>query len=361
MCTGSRSDRDRSTIPQTSRLRIGCARRGAFAIAHRGADRNPLPSVSCHAAAVPDGRRDRYADAVRARRAELRARRGPLLGGHRAELRACLAAGRLTVSAELSTAGIRRVAAARNVPVVEQWPPGAVAAVLLRRPVPIPLPSPEPPQPIRTTLAGTWRTVPVSAAALPAAGLPAFGGRAVLPLAIGVGLALLAWAVAAQRVAADRARLRRWAAEAVSTVRTAVDTELARRALELERVAGGALDEAVAGRRAVLDAELQALPPDARVSMRADDGVPRPAAVPDDATGADVRPGVDTDGDGRVDTLVTAEGVDLLVHTDLDGDGLADRVLHIGPDASVRVVPDPLGEEPEEVWAWLFGPPTGGA
>jgi hypothetical protein len=72
------------------------------------------------------------------------------------------------------------------------------------------------------------------------------------------------WAVAAQRVAADRARLRRWAAEAVSTVRTAVDTELARHALELERVAGAALDEAVAGRRAVLDAELQALAPDAR-------------------------------------------------------------------------------------------------
>jgi hypothetical protein len=261
---------------------------------------------------VPDGRRDRYADAVRARRAELRARRGPLLGGHRAELRACLAAGRLTVSTELSTAcvelhrelrdhadradragraallmdasdavdrlaahagerftaavvpGIRRVAAARNVPEVEQWPPGAVAAVLLRRPVPIPLPSPEPPQPIRTTLAGTWRTVPVSAAALPAAGLPAFGGRAVLPLAIGVGLALLAWAVAAQRVAADRARLRRWAAEVVNTVRTAVDTELARRALELERVAGAALEEAVVGRRAVLEAELQTLAPDSR-------------------------------------------------------------------------------------------------
>ena len=86
--------------------------------------------------------------------------------------------------------------------------------------------------------------------------------------------------------------------------------------------------------------------------MRADDGVPRPAAVPDDATGADVRPGVDTDGDGRTDTLLTAEGVDLLVHTDLDGDGLVDRVLQIGPDASVRVIPDPLGEEPEEVWAW---------
>ena len=57
-----------------------------------------------------------------------------------------------------------------------------------------------------------------------------------------------------------------------------------------------------------------------------------PAAVPDDATGADVRPGVDTDGDGLPDTLLTADGVDLLVHTDLDGDGLVDRVLRIGPD-----------------------------
>jgi hypothetical protein len=50
----------------------------------------------------------------------------------------------------------------------------------------------------------------------------------------------------------------------VNTVRTAVDTELARRALELERVAGAALEEAVVGRRAVLEAELQTLAPDSR-------------------------------------------------------------------------------------------------
>jgi hypothetical protein len=64
----------------------------------------------------------------------------------------------------------------------------------------------------------------------------------------------------------------------------------------------------------------------------ADDGVH--AAGADDA--ADVRRGADTDGDGRPDTLLTAEGADLLVLTDLDGDGLADRVLRIGPDAAVH-------------------------
>ena len=73
----------------------------------------------------------------------------------------------------------------------------------------------------------------------------------------------------------------------------------------------------------------------------------RPGAVPDDdgvgldgtvsdATGADVRGGLDTDGDGRSDTLLTPDGADLLVLTDLDGDGLADRVLRIGPDGSVH-------------------------
>ena len=63
-----------------------------------------------------------------------------------------------------------------------------------------------------------------------------------------------------------------------------------------------------------------------------------PAAVPDE--GVDERTyvlgGVDTDGDGRPDTLLVVDGPDLLVRTDLDGDGLADRTLWIGPDGSVR-------------------------
>jgi hypothetical protein len=69
----------------------------------------------------------------------------------------------------------------------------------------------------------------------------------------------------------------------------------------------------------------------------------RPGAVPDEAHdahldlhAADVTWGTDTDADGRPDTLLTTDGVDLLVLTDLDGDGLADRVLRIGPDGSVH-------------------------
>ena len=51
-----------------------------------------------------------------------------------------------------------------------------------------------------------------------------------------------------------------------------------------------------------------------------------------DGTGLDI----DTDGDGRPDTAVTGDGVDLVLLTDLDGDSLADQVLRIGPDGVVR-------------------------
>jgi hypothetical protein len=50
----------------------------------------------------------------------------------------------------------------------------------------------------------------------------------------------------------------------------------------------------------------------------------------------DVTWGTDTDADGRPDTLLPTDGVDLLVLTDLDDDGLADRVLRIGPDGTVH-------------------------
>jgi len=60
-------------------------------------------------------------------------------------------------------------------------------------------------------------------------------------------------------VAADRVRLRRWADEVVATVRAALDTELARRAIEVERVAAAELDDLVARRLTRVDAELRAL------------------------------------------------------------------------------------------------------
>jgi hypothetical protein len=87
-----------------------------------------------------------------------------------------------------------------------------------------------------------------------------------------------------------------------------------------------------------------------------------------------VRSGVDTDGDGRPDTLLTDDGVDLLVYSDLDGDGLADRLLRIGPDGTV-FPDDPLSAGVDDagpvpgraaarswvgdLWGGLFGPDTG--
>ena len=58
-------------------------------------------------------------------------------------------------------------------------------------------------------------------------------------------------------------------------------------------------------------------------------------APADQASGLSVASGVDTDLDGRADTVVTDDGIDLVLHTDLDGDGLADQMVHIGPDGSV--------------------------
>lgn len=46
---------------------------------------------------------------------------------------------------------------------------------------------------------------------------------------------------------------------------------------------------------------------------------------------------LDTDGDGRLDTSLTDDGVDLILGTDLDADGVIDQVLRIGPDGVVRV------------------------
>jgi hypothetical protein len=94
-----------------------------------------------------------------------------------------------------------------------------------------------------------------------------------------------------------------------------------------------------------------------------------PGAVPDDVLAdvpgdpVDVGRGVDTDGDGRADTVLWTDDADLLVASDLDADGLADRVLRIGPNGSVDPggAPDPDASVPGrapaayEPWAELFG------
>jgi hypothetical protein len=68
----------------------------------------------------------------------------------------------------------------------------------------------------------------------------------------------------------------------------------------------------------------------------------RPGDVPDDEWPPSVAGGFDTDGDGRADTVVTDDGIDLILLTDLDRDGFADQILRIGPDGVVRELdPEP--------------------
>lgn len=60
-----------------------------------------------------------------------------------------------------------------------------------------------------------------------------------------------------------------------------------------------------------------------------------PAYVPEELGCSDVRAGLDSDADGRPDSIFTSDGDDLLLHTDLDADGLADRSWRLHSDGSI--------------------------
>ncbi|MDN5859385.1 MAG: hypothetical protein L0H84_12255 [Pseudonocardia sp.] len=255
---------------------------------------------------------DRYADAVRARRAELHAERAALAGSHRGELRSELALSRLAtaeltrtalrqlaiqvrarigradradrarvpgdvaiavaaiaeaVDVELTielAAALRRIAGSRALDLPDGWPP---------------LPDARPPVvdvafagPRTALLAGTmegitvWRTALVPIAALPLLGLPVLslpvlGGPTLAPLAIGLAVAGLVVAVRHRRGLAERAALQRATEDALATARAGLDADTGRRLLELERAAGADLDMAVQRRRAAVEAQLRELAP----------------------------------------------------------------------------------------------------
>jgi hypothetical protein len=254
--------------------------------------------------------RDRYADAVHARRRELTEALGRLGGTHRSELRSELALSRIAASEALAAAGsrlgrealahidhpdrdvrgglparlgpaldamsatvhacweaevgpgLRRIAAARSLDVgpLTAWPTFPAA-----RPLPeLPL-LPERSSLLRWSVEGLalWRLALLPLAVLPVLGLPALGGRTLAPLAVGVGLAAAVFAVRSRRVGLERVALRRCVDAALSTARAAVEADLARRALELERSAGAELDGAVARRRAAVQSEWLELTADA--------------------------------------------------------------------------------------------------
>jgi hypothetical protein len=250
---------------------------------------------------------DRYADAVRARRAELRAERAALAGTHRVELRTELALARLAVTDLVATAlrqltreardrvacadrvGRKRIpadvatAVAALAALVDAELTGELAPALRRiaggRALEMPdgwpaVPTGRPPlvddafaRPRTPLLAGAlegitvWRTALVPIAALPLLGLPVLGGPALAPLAIGTAAAALVVAVRHRRAQVERAALARAVDEAVATARALLDADTGRRLLELERSAGAELDQAVLRRRAAVEAELRELSP----------------------------------------------------------------------------------------------------
>ncbi len=249
---------------------------------------------------------DRYAEAVRARRAELRAEQGPLAGTHRAELRAelglarivaadaaaaaftdlarevrahtahpdravpralpaCLPAALDALAARVRTAilaqlapALRRIATARRLDLGPGWP----ARPPLRRP----LLDAAPAAPVRAPrLAGAaeglavWRVALLVLAAMPLVGLPVWGGPALAPVAVGVGAAAVVVAVLARRGGAERALLRRQIDAMLAQARAALRVDIERMLLELERSAAAELDAAVERRRTAVEAELLAL------------------------------------------------------------------------------------------------------
>lgn len=281
-----------------------------FAIAHRGCRPDLRPRIRWHAARMPDRRvPDRYADAVRARRAELRALTALLDGGHRAELRSCLALARVTGSAALAAdlaelgrdlrahveradrrgraalprlvaaateqlvaaaarrrepvlAAVRALAAERGLLPGPEWPSAARAEPVASSA----LPPPDPPTGASMLAgladgAGVWRLV-LPLAGLPMLGLPALGGAALLPVAIVAGVAMVAAAVQMRRSAADRARWRLWAGETHIALRTSLGTDLDTWLIALERTVAPELDRRAERLRVVLDAELRNLEPD---------------------------------------------------------------------------------------------------
>jgi hypothetical protein len=238
---------------------------------------------------------DRYADAVAARRSELRDQERLLGPGLRTELRDALVLARAAAMAGSASdlADLRRqidvrhdpalvVAAARAVEgqAYGRWAAAAAEAVFrvaLHRELPVPLPAPAagpvaadpppPPRPVRMVDvladAGAWRL-----AVLPLAVAPLTGsaGPAVLLPAVAAGVLVLAVVLHTRRAALGRARLRAWSAELVTATQTRIDVELGRRTAVLAAQAGPQLDGASARRRAAVRAELALLAPEEEVS-----------------------------------------------------------------------------------------------
>lgn len=251
---------------------------------------------------------DRYADAVRSRRAELRAGQALLDGSHRTELRSELALSRIA-AAEAATTALAELTREVRVRIDDGAPaadlPAQVAGALVavadrvhagwavelapalhriatRRAVPVPAGWPQLPPPRfaapaqrvepirrgRSLIAGAaegvavWRLLLLPLAVLPLLGLPVLGGLRFAPLAAGLALGALVLTIRSGRSALRRAALRRCVEEMITSARSTMDADIGRRLLELERSIGADLDAGVHRRRGAVDAQLRAIAAD---------------------------------------------------------------------------------------------------
>ncbi|MGD9985856.1 hypothetical protein [Pseudonocardia sp.] len=238
---------------------------------------------------------DRYAEAVRMRRAELTAQRAGL-AGHRAEVhtvcglaRASAAMQVTTVVGALTAESTRyldragradrarfpehaRAAADRAVDLVVQRVEGRLLPELRRiatvRGLPMDVVDTGPPEATDLTLpsvpppARPWQVLSGSRTVLPWLGVPIVGAPAVTGTvgpAVGCGAVLLGVTVATRWVAAERTRLRQWIPGVAAVVRAAATSALVARLVHVEQRVVAALDVAVAARLAAIDDELAAL------------------------------------------------------------------------------------------------------
>ncbi|WP_344427603.1 hypothetical protein [Pseudonocardia ailaonensis] len=244
----------------------------------------------------------RHAEAVRARRSELTGAHAALGGGHRARLRAELAVVRL--HAETGLAAVHRDLRAdcapwlvgrhrRRLPAVlgptaarvgSEWlahSESRALAVIARvhgRALPeqivctrspsASLPEGSGPNDVAAPSGGlavalrgadALRLALLPAAGVPALGLTAAAARPLLPLAVGLALALMLGVAYRRRELAERERWSAWVEAVLRHAGAAARTALTARLLVLEQEAGERLDGLVAARRAEVARELRAL------------------------------------------------------------------------------------------------------
>jgi hypothetical protein len=234
---------------------------------------------------------DRYAEAVAARRAELRGQERLLGPGLRAELRDALVLARAAAAADAAAdlADLRHQTDARHDPALvvgaaraveaqayERWAAAAAEAVFriaLHRELPVVPPvltatpaigdAPPLPRPVRVldvlSDAGAWRLAVLPLAVAPLTGA---AGPAVLLPALGAAVLVLAAVLRARWGALRRTRMLVWSAELVAATQARTDVELTRRTAALAAEAGPVLDAALARRRADVRAELALLAPE---------------------------------------------------------------------------------------------------